>query len=44
MPSLKEQLSTWIEEEIKYCEAGHFVQSVTGNNTDAENKIHTTKY
>ncbi len=42
MPSLKEQVSTWIEEEIKYCEAGHFIQSVIGNNTDAENKINTT--
>lgn len=42
MPSLKEQVSTWIYEEIKYCEAGHLIQSATGNNTDAENKIHTT--
>ena len=42
MPSLKEQVSTWIEEEIKYCEAGHFLQPATGANTDLENKIHTT--
>lgn len=42
MPSLKQQVSTWIEEEIKYCEAGHFIQSATGSNTDAENKIQTT--
>lgn len=42
MPSLREQVSTWIEEEIKYCEAGHFIQTTTGNNADVENKIQTT--
>lgn len=42
MPSLKEQVSTWIEEEIKYCEAGHFLQQVNPLNGEVENKIHTT--
>lgn len=42
MPSLREQVTTWIEEEIKYCEAGHFIQTTTGNNADVENKIQTT--
>lgn len=42
MPSLKEQVSTWIEEEIKYCEAGHFMQIANAPGTDNENKIHTT--
>ena len=41
MPSLKEQVNTWIEEEIKYCEAGHFTQSAAAA-TDPENKIQTT--
>jgi hypothetical protein len=42
MPSLKEQVSNWIEEEIKYCEAGHFLQPLNSNSQDTENKIHTT--
>lgn len=42
MPSLKEQVSTWIEEEIKYCEAGHFIQMPLNANGEIENKIHTT--
>jgi len=42
MPSLKEQVSTWIEEEIKYCEAGHFIQMPVNGNGEIENKIHTT--
>lgn len=42
MPSLKEQVSTWIEEEIKYCEAGHFMQMPVNSVADSENKIHTT--
>lgn len=41
MPSLKEQVSTWIEEEIKYSEAGHFAQS-SAMAADPENKIQTT--
>ncbi len=43
MPSLKEQLSVWIAEEISYCEAG--LVAHLSNNTasiDAECKIHTT--
>lgn len=42
MPTLKEQVSTWIEEEIKYCEAGHFIQTTSAINSETENKIHTT--
>ncbi len=42
MPSLKEQVSTWITEEIKYCEAGHFMQAVNLAGTETENKINTT--
>lgn len=42
MPSLKEQVSTWITEEIKYCEAGHFSQAPNSTGTDLENKINTT--
>jgi len=43
MPSLKEQLSVWIIEEISYCEAG-FVAHLSNNtvSTDTECKIHTT--
>lgn len=42
MPSLKEQVSTWIAEEIKYCEAGNFLQVANTSVTDPENKINTT--
>ncbi|MBX9733281.1 MAG: hypothetical protein K2X37_04410, partial [Chitinophagaceae bacterium] len=42
MPSLKEQVSTWITEEIKYCEAGHFTQVANSTGTEPENKINTT--
>ncbi len=42
MPSLKEQVSTWITEEIKYCEAGHFMQVTTLSGSEPENKINTT--
>lgn len=42
MPSLKEQVSTWIAEEIKYCEAGNFIQSANSSGIESENKIHTT--
>lgn len=42
MPSLKEQVGTWIEEEIRYCEAGHFLQMPVNANGEIENKIHTT--
>ncbi|MGB4775745.1 MAG: hypothetical protein WBP45_11265 [Daejeonella sp.] len=42
MPSLKEQVSTWITEEIKYCEAGHFIQAPNSSVTEPENKINTT--
>lgn len=42
MPSLKEQVSTWIMEEIKYCEAGHFIQAPVNSTGESENKIHTT--
>lgn len=42
MPSLKEQVSTWIAEEIKYCEAGNFIQALNPSVTDPENKINTT--
>jgi len=42
MPSLREQVSTWIEEEIRYCEAGHFIQVPANANGEIENKIHTT--
>jgi hypothetical protein len=42
MPSLKEQVSTWIGEEIKYCEAGNFIQASNSSVTDPENKINTT--
>ncbi|WP_407527434.1 hypothetical protein PDL71_07325 [Lacibacter sp. MH-610] len=42
MPSLKEQLSTWITEEIKYCEAGHFIHAATLAGAEPENKINTT--
>ncbi|MBC6489621.1 hypothetical protein ACFSQD_04765 [Flavihumibacter stibioxidans] len=42
MPSLKEQVSTWITEEIKYCEAGHFTPAANSTGTEPENKINTT--
>lgn len=42
MPPLKEQVSTWIAEEIKYCEAGNFIQSANSSVIESENKIHTT--
>ncbi len=42
MPPLKEQVSTWIAEEIKYCEAGNFIQSANSSGIESENKIHTT--
>jgi hypothetical protein len=42
MPALKEQVSTWITEEIKYCEAGHFTQAANSSGTEPENKINTT--
>jgi KaiC/GvpD/RAD55 family RecA-like ATPase len=42
MPSLKEQVSTWITEEIKYCEAGNFIQAAISSGTEPENKINTT--
>lgn len=42
MPSLKEQVSTWITEEIKYCETGNFMQIANSLVTDPENKINTT--
>lgn len=42
MPPLKEQVSTWIAEEIKYCEAGHFMQATNSSVTEPENKINTT--
>lgn len=42
MPSLKEQVSTWIAEEIKYCEAGNFMQVANLSGIDPENKINTT--
>lgn len=42
MPALKEQVSTWITEEIKYCEAGHFTQVANSSVTEPENKINTT--
>ncbi|MBS1512803.1 MAG: hypothetical protein JST86_18315 [Bacteroidetes bacterium] len=42
MPALKEQVSTWITEEIKYCEAGHFTQAANSAVTEPENKINTT--
>lgn len=42
MPSLKEQVSTWIAEEIKYCEAGSYIQSTNSSGMESENKIHTT--
>lgn len=43
MPSLKEQLSVWIIEEISYCEAG-FAAHLSNNtaSADTECKIHTT--
>jgi hypothetical protein len=42
MPPLNEQVSTWITEEIKYCEAGHFMQAANSSVTEPENKINTT--
>lgn len=42
MPALKEQVSTWITEEIKYCEAGYFTQAGNSTGTEPENKINTT--
>lgn len=42
MPSLKEQVSAWIAEEIKYCEAGNFIQVANSSGIDPENKINTT--
>lgn len=42
MPSLKEQVSTWITEEIKYCDAGTFTQAPNTSVTEPENKINTT--
>lgn len=42
MPALKEQVSTWITEEIKYCEAGHFTQAAISAGTEPESKINTT--
>ena len=42
MPSLKEQLKGWIEEEIKYLEKGSFTDKSETANTEKEDKIHTT--
>jgi hypothetical protein len=42
MPSAKEQVSAWIDEEIKYCEAGNVSYNGSIRTNEAEVKIHTT--
>lgn len=40
MPSLKEQLNGWIDEEVKFLENGHLPEKLAEK--ENENKIHTT--
>lgn len=42
MPSLKEQMNGWINEEIKYLESGCFVEQLPDNGTIDDSKIDTT--
>ena len=42
MPSLKEQMNGWINEEVKYWESGSFTELPPNNAALDESKIHTT--
>jgi hypothetical protein len=42
MPSVKEQINTWLNEEIKYLEKGSFADNDNALSTEKENKIHTS--
>ena len=42
MPTLKEQVSTWISEEVRYIETGQFAIATSLSISENENKIHTT--
>jgi hypothetical protein len=42
MPSLKEQINGWIEEEIKYLEKGSFTEKPESTAKENDDKIHTS--
>lgn len=42
MPSLKEQVNQWIEEEIKFIETEQIPETLIKTDNETDNKIHTT--